>query len=64
LKKQTLYRDPVCGKRVNRQKAHIAVEYEGYVYCLCCPRCQQEFEGDPAKYAKKELGHKVRKRER
>ncbi|MFQ6116745.1 MAG: YHS domain-containing protein [Candidatus Bipolaricaulia bacterium] len=59
--KKTIFKDPVCGKRVNRQKAHIAVDYEGYTYYLCCPRCQQEFESDPAKYASRELGHKIPK---
>jgi len=59
MKKQALHRVPVCGKRVNRQKAHVAIEREGYVYCS--PRCQQEFERDPAKYARKDLGHKVHK---
>ena len=42
--------DPVCGKRVNRNKAHILLEYEGQLYPLCCPVCQAEFEKDPKKY--------------
>ena len=46
-----LYFDPVCGKRINRNKAHIEVEYEGNHYLLCCPKCQAEFERDPRKYA-------------
>ena len=25
--KQTLFKDSVCGKRGNRQKAHIAIDY-------------------------------------
>jgi YHS domain-containing protein len=61
VKKQTTYRDPVCGKKINRQKAHIAIDYGGYTYYLCCPRCQQEFERDPAKYADPKLGHKIPK---
>lgn len=62
--KKTIIKDPVCGKRVNRQKAQIAIDYEGYTYYLCCPRCQQEFEWDPAKYARKELGQKISKQKR
>ncbi len=42
--------DPVCGKRINRNKAHITVEYKGKNYMLCCPICQAEFEKDPEKY--------------
>ena len=44
-------KDPVCGKHINRNKAHIVVEHEGRQYLLCCPLCQAEFERDPAKYA-------------
>jgi YHS domain-containing protein len=43
-------RDPVCGKRINRNKAHIVVEYKGQDYLLCCPLCQSEFERIPEKY--------------
>ena len=43
-------RDPVCGKRVNRNKAHIVIEYRGRDYLLCCRLCQAEFERDPEKY--------------
>ncbi len=43
-------RDPVCGKRINRNKAHITPEYEGREYLLCCALCQAEFEKDPHKY--------------
>lgn len=45
-------RDPVCGKRVNRNKAHIVVEYKGEEYLLCCPTCQAEFERNPEQYVR------------
>lgn len=45
-------RDPVCGKRITRNGAHVAVEYAGEVYFLCCPRCQAEFEREPERYAR------------
>lgn len=61
---KTLYKDPVCGKKVNRQKVHMALDYEGYTYFLCCPRCQREFEEDPSTYAREELGQKVSARRR
>ena len=53
--------DPVCGKRINRGKAHIVVEYEGVAYALCCPLCQAAFEREPKTYARAKLGDKVRK---
>jgi len=46
------HKDPVCGKRVNRNKAHIVIEHEGKEYLLCCPLCQAEFERDPGRYAR------------
>ncbi len=46
--------DPVCGKQINRNKAHITIEYKGTTYPLCCPLCQAEFEKDPEKY----IGHR------
>ncbi len=48
--KKVMNRDPVCGKRVNRNKAHIAIEYRGREYLLCCPLCQAEFERNSEKY--------------
>jgi YHS domain-containing protein len=56
--------DPVCGKRINRGKAHIVIEYEGIGYALCCPLCQAEFERAPRAYARPALGAKVRKKSR
>jgi len=45
--------DPVCGKRMNPNKAHVVIHYEGVDYYLCCPLCQKEFEQNPDKYLKK-----------
>lgn len=42
--------DPVCGKRINRNKAHITIEYQGDEFYLCCPTCQAIFERDPEAY--------------
>lgn len=47
-----LNKDPVCGRRVNRNKAHIVIEYQGQAYLLCCPLCQAEFEKDPQRYVR------------
>ena len=43
-------KDPVCGKRLNRNKAHIVLRHKGEDYLLCCPVCQREFEKDPERY--------------
>lgn len=59
-----MLKDPVCGKRMNRGKAHITIEYEGVVYFLCCPLCQSEFERTPKAYAQPEVGEKVKKGKR
>ncbi len=52
--------DPVCGKRIKRQRAHIAIDYGGTTYYLCCPRCQADFEREPYKFARSEYGEKAR----
>ncbi len=52
--------DPVCGKRIKRQRAHIAVDYNGVTYYLCCPHCQADFERAPEKFARAELGEKTK----
>ena len=59
-----MLRDPVCGKRMSRGRAHIIVHYEGVAYSLCCPLCQAEFERAPEAYARPEWGRPVKKRER
>ena len=43
-------RDPVCGKKINANKAYVLIEYKGDMYYLCCPLCQSEFEKAPEKY--------------
>jgi YHS domain-containing protein len=53
---KTINKDPVCGRRINRNKAHMVVEYKGKDYFLCCPVCQAEFERNPEKYKKKVTG--------
>jgi YHS domain-containing protein len=56
--------DPVCGKRINRNKAHITVEYRGEVYYLCCPECQSAFEREPQEYARQGVHQRRSKRAR
>ena len=56
-----MHKDPVCGKRLNRGKAHAIVEHKGVNYSLCCPRCQAEFERAPDTFANPDWGEKVKK---
>ena len=57
-----MLRDPVCGKRMNRAKAHIVIEFEGIAYSLCCPLCQREFERSPESFVKPEWGRPVKRK--
>lgn len=43
-------RDPVCGRKMNRNKAYVIVKHNGDEYLLCCPLCQSEFERNTEKY--------------
>ena len=54
--------DPVCGKRIKRNHAHIALDYDGITYYLCCPRCQADFERAPGQFARAQFGEKVKAR--
>ena len=47
---EAMPRDPVCGRRMNRNKAYAVVRHRGADYLLCCPRCQAEFEANPEKF--------------
>jgi len=49
--------DPVCGKKMNANKAHIVIMFEGQEVYLCCPICQREFERNPKKYLKRKRTH-------
>jgi len=33
--KDKICRDPVCGEKINRQKAKIRIKHKGYGYYLC-----------------------------
>ena len=54
-----MLKDPVCGQRIRRDRAHAHIAYQHVVYYLCCPRCQAEFEAAPEQYARPELGERV-----
>jgi YHS domain-containing protein len=49
---KSVLRDPVCGQKINKNKAHFRTTYRNRVYYLCCPLCQASFEKDPNRYIK------------
>ena len=48
-------KDPVCKRKMNRNKAYVTIQYKEEIYYLCCPLSQAEFEKDPEKYIKKKV---------
>jgi P-type Cu+ transporter len=54
-----MLKDPVCGQRIRRDRAHAHIEYEHVTYYLCCPRCQAEFAAAPKQYARPEFGKRA-----
>lgn len=51
-KNNSVLRDPVCGKKINKNKAHAKVFYNKNEYYVCCPMCQAAFEEEPEKFIK------------
>jgi len=45
-----MHRDPVCGRRMNPNKAYAKVKHDGAIYLLCCPVCQEAFQRNPEMY--------------
>lgn len=56
-RKNSFDRCVTCGMKINRNKAHIQIDYDGETYLACCPLCQSEFEKNPEKYIKTNKGH-------
>ena len=55
-----MLRDPVCGRKMNPNKAYVQIEYKNEMFYLCCPLCQSEFEKEPEKYIQKRNGKSKR----
>lgn len=53
--------DPICGRRMNPNRAYAKIRYGGEVYYLCCPLCQSTFEKDPKKYVSDRRTNKRRR---
>ena len=52
-KKNNIQRDPVCIRRMNKNKAYVKLKFENGFYYLCCPKYQSEFMQDPKKYVER-----------
>lgn len=44
-------KDPVCGMKVDEEKAKYTFSYQGKTYYFCSEDCRKAFELDPRKYA-------------
>jgi P-type Cu+ transporter len=42
--------DPVCGMKVDPEKAKARFEHAGKTYFFCCAGCSTKFQADPEKY--------------
>ncbi|MBU2447069.1 MAG: YHS domain-containing protein [Bacteroidetes bacterium] len=51
--KNSFPRDPVCNRKMNKNKAYAKVKHNDRIYYLCCPLCQAQFEKDPERYITK-----------
>ena len=45
--------DPVCGMKVDDQKAAAQSAYEGKTYYFCSPGCKRKFDANPRQYVSK-----------
>ncbi len=63
VEKKHITTDPVCGMKVEPEKAYSKVEHEGYVIYFCSRNCEEEFKKDPKKYLSKMEKEEPRKHE-
>ena len=45
-----MYKDPVCGMKVDENNTLHKIEYEGITYYFCLAVCKKVFEEDPSKF--------------
>lgn len=45
-------KDPVCGMKVDENKATATFQYKGKTYYFCALGCKKAFDADPEKYLK------------
>tara|TARA_B100000780_G_scaffold224261_1_gene163388 strand:- start:172 stop:378 length:207 start_codon:yes stop_codon:yes gene_type:complete len=49
--KEIIVTDPVCGMRVQLEKAAAHEEYEGWAYFFCSDTCHRLFLAAPERYS-------------
>lgn len=49
----SVFIDPVCGMKVDPERAKGQMAYGGQTYYFCSPKCLQKFSDDPQAYLKK-----------
>ena len=47
-----MQKDPVCGMQVDPRTAAAQSTYLGKTYYFCAEACKQQFDKNPAQYAK------------
>ncbi len=43
-------KDPVCGMKVDENRAEFQTQFAGKKYYFCSEECRQEFEAEPDGY--------------
>lgn len=51
-RQSSFVRDPVCGMEINPQNAAATTAYQGETFYFCRVDCQEQFDQNPARYAK------------
>jgi YHS domain-containing protein len=59
MRKKNKVIDPVCGRKINKNKANVVIHYKGEQYYLCSPECQENFKNSPEKYTQSRKGDKT-----
>ena len=57
-----MHHDPVCGRRMNPNKAYAKVAYKEEIFYLYCPLCQKAFEKNAEAYISIWHKHENKKR--
>ncbi len=52
--------DPVCGMRIDAERAVGQAEWNGTTYYFCGTGCHAAFEREPARFAESEDGARTR----
>jgi Cu+-exporting ATPase len=47
-----MHKDPVCGMQVDPRTAAAQSTYNGKTYYFCSEACRQQFDKNPAQYAR------------